>query len=162
MKIGDITIMDGIEVWRKNQTNYFLHIPCKSCGKLRWINRSTLSRPNYQGKCKKCSGNHAKPPRYNGRFLTSEGYVMVQLKPDNFFFQMTEKNGYVKEHRLIMAKWLGRCLQSWEVVHHKNGERDDNRIRNLSLQTSSDHATIHNYLRALKLNAIDPSSKLAV
>lgn len=78
-----------------------------------------------------------------GRYKIRGGYVMVWLSPDDFFHPMT--NGHVVgEHRLVVARALGRCLHSWEIVHHKdNYPKDDNRYpETLQLVTDDRHKQI--------------------
>lgn len=43
------------------------------------------------------------------------------------------------EHRIIVAEAIGRDLTPDEVVHHRNGIKDDNRLENLELMPKRTH-----------------------
>lgn len=56
------------------------------------------------------------------------------------WLMMARKDGYIMEHRLVMAEWVGRPLTRTEVVNHKNHDPRDNRRENLELYpTNGDH-----------------------
>lgn len=68
--------------------------------------------------------------RPENRWIDSNGYVLVRPSPDAFA---------VPEHRLVMEQILGRPLVKGESVHHKNGDRVDNRRENLELWVGPIH-----------------------
>ncbi len=116
---------------------------CIDCGKERWV-RMLHGKPE-RPLCLSCSKRGERSYHWKGgRFTLRTGYVLVQLNPKDFFFSMADNRGYVYEHRLVVAKSLGRCLQSWEIVHHKEGHaKDDNRYpETLQLVTDDRHKQI--------------------
>lgn len=50
---------------------------------------------------------------------------------------LTGGKPYEAEHRLVMARHLGRPLHRDETVHHRNGDRLDNRLENVELWSRS-------------------------
>jgi len=130
----------------KTPAHLFTWAACEHCGRERW---SVIRKGEIQNKlCLNCAprGNRligSKCPFWKGgRSVTRIGYILVRLYPDDFFYSMVSRNGYVLEHRLVMAKHLGRCLHPWEIVHHGNHIKGDNRIENLQLVSNDRHSQI--------------------
>jgi len=138
-QVGEIK--QGIEIGKKSKTKFIWGL-CPICGVGKW-NQLLAGKARYP-RCRSCAGKGWIRHWERGWYKAKDGCIYILLKPNDFFFPMARSDGYIKEHRLVMAKHLGRCLHSWEIVHHKNGIKDDNRIENLELIPSiSDHMRAH-------------------
>lgn len=95
---------------------------CESCG------GSMIEKKPTARFCSLSCANRGREPGRGGalpdgsRYLRSDGYV--DLKVDGI---------WVREHRHVVQLQLGRRLERHERVHHKNGQRADNRSQNLEL-----------------------------
>jgi len=108
------------------------HRNCPSCRYhasktiLCYVCKTHNHSPKYKS-CQRCT-NSLKPEYGTGRYKRPNGYIMVFQKGH----PRASKN-YVFEHIVVMEKHLGRYLTLDENVHHKNGVKDDNSIKNLEL-----------------------------
>jgi len=155
----------------KKKKNYVKRIwwACELCGKERWVD--FLKGKPVALKCRACSCkiNQLKfpnrfgenNPSWKGGRTKVLGYWFVLINPDNPYYPMANPYGTVMEHRLIMAQHLGRCLTKEEIVHHKNGVKDDNRVENLELTTKGAHVVDHSkgYEDGFNKGYLDGSNK---
>ena len=72
-----------------------------------------------------------------GAYVAADGYVYVRVACEN------GRTRYRLEHRIVMEQVLGRTLERLENVHHKNGNRRDNRPENLEVLSVAEHARRH-------------------
>lgn len=75
------------------------------------------------------------------RLVAKKGEARYERKKDGYIAVSDPKgrgiNKHILEHRLVMEEYLGRELLPSESIHHKNGDRKDNRLENLELWSSS-------------------------
>lgn len=82
-----------------------------------------------------------------GEYKNKNGYILI-YKPEHP--SLHKNNTYVFKHRLVMEKHLGRYLEPWEVIHHQNGIKNDNRLENLELISALSHSAIENLIQENK------------
>lgn len=62
----------------------------------------------------------------------------------NKYLQKKINGKKVLAHRYIYQEFINRPLSKGELIHHKNGDKSDNRIENLEIMTPKEHSKHHN------------------
>lgn len=153
------------EIKRANQLGYkgnllWIWAACEDCRKGRWT-RLKWGKIIYKY-CNACSQKRSHP-RSSTRARGNQGYIIVRIEPTDFFYSMARKDARVFQHRLVMAKHLNRCLLPWEVVHHKNGIKNDNSIDNLELLggNSKHNKLLNKEIKKLQRRIVELETMLA-
>lgn len=115
---------------------------CENCGKTQSRRRKEggrlyMEQKYCDHKCKVEAQMKAAHERFKsgayGRHIKRNGYVWISVP--------ALANGGVKremlEHRYVMEQHLGRALQPGETIHHRDGDRQNNKIENLELHVSN-------------------------
>ena len=153
-KEGDI--IGGYELKHKREVRH-MWVICPICEKGHWV-RLDKGKPR-NVRCQRCASienikkvwkQGKEHPNWKGeRRKTTQGYILIYVGRNNAIVP-EYKTPYIYEHRLVMAKYMGRPLKKWEMVHHINGKKDDNRIENLELVNGSEHLTITNLTKNIE------------
>ena len=152
-RFGRLTAMQKVENNKSYQTTTWL---CRcDCGGKVVVEYGSLTRKKNPTQSCGCLGKEYQatinnvgpnnPVWKGGRTQMSTGYIRLAKPyveanhPDLLPLIAFNRGFFVHEHVLVMTKMLGRALYKNEVVHHKNGIRDDNRPENLELCTTATH-----------------------
>jgi hypothetical protein len=65
-----------------------------------------------------------------GRSIASNGYVLIKVGTEH---HLADVRGYAYEHRVVAEQKLGRRLLPGEVVHHRDGDKQNNAPENLEV-----------------------------
>ena len=160
-----LTIDEVSDVWKplilwdkkreKLKGKWAVWAKCPSCKEQRLLREVDLriGRASSTGMCKSCGSSSRSGKNdskwQGGRYKDSHGYIILNVnglegRGHEIAQQMMHSNKKtVREHRLIFAIHLNRPLTKKEIVHHKDGNKSNNKIENLELLTTRKHNSGH-------------------
>uniref|UniRef100_A0A6M3IG92 Putative homing endonuclease n=1 Tax=viral metagenome TaxID=1070528 RepID=A0A6M3IG92_9ZZZZ len=108
---------------------------CQSCGDIFKVNPGQIGNSHAFKFCSEdCYNLHRANlarEKDGRRHVNGGGYIEIYQYDHPSVQNLRTKR--VAEHRLVMENLIGRVLEPWETIHHKNGIRDDNRPENLEI-----------------------------
>ena len=110
---------------------------CKKLSKRRTGTKSSSDTKNRISESKKCHYDGLNG--YGHTKKHNRGYILCYV-PDH---PNAHSDGYVMLHTVLMEISIGRYLSENEVVHHRDGNRENNNINNLELMTAKEHQSMH-------------------
>jgi hypothetical protein len=134
-------------------------VVCPDCG----LERYVMRRPKRQTLCSKCAAQVIKnkrphtsgstsPSWKGGRRIDSYGYVKLNI-PGHPFADSTK---YVREHLVVATEAYGEkyIRENGGCVHHINGDKQDNRLKNLWVCTAEQNIKYNHQLLAIAFELV--------
>ncbi len=124
-------------------------VQCPDCQQWRWVTVGRLRGEYESTRCQPCVARRLARkyhPAYED-WYDNRGYrriAICQLEGADRVLAEAMRNsiGTIEEHRLVVARCLGRPLESKEHVHHLDGERASNAPDNLMITSAAFHSQV--------------------
>jgi len=124
----------------KKLKHYGREFSCEKCNSTFSIAHRNVSRRK-TFKCQKCLAKQSienlkkyNKDNYTGKILNEKGYELTRE---------IIKGKYILSHRKVVEESLGRKLTKEEVIHHIDGNKTNNIIKNLFITENSEHRKLH-------------------
>ena len=129
-----VATLFGIERAKKRKTGHL--IKCHHCSQQFYVPKYRIESAKF---CSRKCLALAHPEISLKARMNSPLMKRAGTKQPKKYIVISINGRQVREHRYVMEVHLGRKLQSWEQVHHINGDPTDNRIENLQVLSNSEH-----------------------